>query len=271
MALKPILQQQREWAQSQWPGHNSVCAPSIDANLFRPLQGAAWKEFAEASGNELGLGGGTPKMSSLRSSSALAYNVFHAWRNEGLASLAKGLSLKGAFSALRFEEKCPHGLGSFPPNLDVVLCSSKGTVGIESKFTEPYGNKKNHPPLDHKYFENHPGRWKEWQLTICQEIAESVEHGRYKRLAVGQLLKHVLGLAHLHNSGKGLCLLYIWYDAGTSEADEHRDEVVRFSAALGQEIDFRSMTYQDLYQRLRNEPEPMEGYLAYLGSRYFSN
>ena len=47
---------------------------------------------------------------------------------------------------LCFERQFQHGLKSTPPNIDVALdINQSRPLGIESKFTEPYGPKKDHP------------------------------------------------------------------------------------------------------------------------------
>ena len=87
-------------------------------------------------------------MSSLRSSSALSYNVFAPWLGHDLSPLARALATSLVDQTLQFERQFPHGLQSTPPNIDVVLDNQQPRpLGIESKFTELYGPKKAHPPL----------------------------------------------------------------------------------------------------------------------------
>lgn len=270
MSLVEVLKRQRRWAAQQWPRHNSVCAPSIEANLFNALNAATWEEFSAANGNELGFGGKTPKISSLRSSSALACNVFDSWRGKPLGPLADSLGIRGSFAEIKFEQKLSHGLDTFPPNIDVVLYEHDGSVvGVESKFAEIYGNKKTHPPLDDKYFVGPRKRWTDLGLPSCQRIAE--ELGRsvaFRRIGAGQLLKHMLGLARLE---KPVQLMYLWFDAGSAEADEHRNEVGQFHAMVRGDLNFLPMTYQQLFERLALQPEPKPGYIEYLRARYFSS
>jgi hypothetical protein len=270
MSLVEVLRRQRRWAAQQWPQHDSVCAPSIEANLFNALNAATWEEFAAANGNELGLGGKTPKISSLRSSSALACNVFDPWRGKSLGPLADSLGIAGSFAEIKFEQKLPHGLKSFPPNIDVVIYEQDGSaVGIESKFAEIYGNKKTHPPLDAKYFVGLAKRWTDLGLPSCQRVAE--ELGRsvaFRRIGAGQLLKHMLGLARLK---KPVRLMYLWFDAGSAEAEEHRREVEQFHSLVRNDLNFFPMTYQHLFERIALQREPRPGYVEYLRARYFSS
>lgn len=272
MSLAKILADQKRWARNLWPDHRGLEAPSIESNLFRPLSPATWAEFAVGRGDELGLSGRRPKMRSLRSSSALACNVFELWRGRDLMPLGTALGLRGHFIELHFERKCPHGLNSEPPNLDLVLYPSEGSpVGIESKFTEPYGSRPARPPLKAKYFDRNVRRWEEVGLPRCQLLAESLGKAVvFCRLDAGQLLKHILGLAWPHRNSASIRLLDIWFDGGGAEADEYRGELRRFSDALDPEVEFSQRTYQETFQALREFPEPAPGYLSYLETRYFA-
>jgi hypothetical protein len=62
---------------------------------------------------------------------------------------------------------------------------------------------------------------------------------KFERLTAGQLLKHVLGLAHVFTAAERLSLRYVWYDAGSHEAGRHGDEVALFQNELAGELDFR--------------------------------
>lgn len=170
MSLSSILARQIAWASTR-PRRGHVLS-NIEDNLFRPLHSATHDEFADASGDELGLKGGTAKMRSLRSSSVLACNVFDPWRGHGLGPLAHVLEADGQFTELVFERKVPHGLGSFPPNLDVMLSGRDiAPLGIEAKFAEPYGHDNPRPPLAEKYFPKHRERWGELGLPRSQALA----------------------------------------------------------------------------------------------------
>jgi hypothetical protein len=101
--------------------------------------------------------------------------------------LATALRTSVKSNDLRFEQKFRHGLPSTPPNLDVVLdFDQPRPLGIECKFTEPYGPKREHPPLDAKYFSNNRDRWLEVELPRAQSLASAIGHSeKFKRLAVG--------------------------------------------------------------------------------------
>ncbi len=209
-------------------------------------------------------------MSSLRSSSALSYNVFGPWRGRDLQPLCVPLQTTARTQSLRFEQKFRHGLRSTPPNVDVVLDSEEPRpLGIECKFTEPYGKKPDHQPLDPKYFAGARSRWTEVDLPKCQALAASI--GRtdsFRRLAAGQLLKHLLALAYTTREIPRL--RYVWFDTQCAEALEHRAELDRFTVQIDSSIDFAAVTYQNLVAALLSGPEPTSGYHSYLRDRYFA-
>jgi hypothetical protein len=238
-----------------------------------PLHPATYGEFAQGSGDELGLGGRTAKMRSLRSSSVLACNVFDPWREHDLGPLALALEAEDRCTEIVFEQKMPHGLGSFPPNLDLVLFGREvAPLGIEAKFAEPYGHDKLRPALDDKYFPEHRQRWAELGLPRAQELAEAIgRSAHFSHLDAGQLLKHILGLATTFSRFDSIHLRYVWFDCNGDEDNIHRKEIAEFTSLLNDEVDFAAIRYQDLYARLASTREPEPGYLAYLKSRYFAS
>lgn len=270
MPLKEIIDAQARWAQTCWPGHTGRRAPCLEDNLFGSLSEESRADFARGSGGELGRKAKPGKMSSLRSSSALSYNVFGPWRGLELTPLASALGTTVVGRCLRFEYKCRHGLRSTPPNLDVMLDADQPRpLGIECKFTEPYGKKPPHASLDPKYFARNRRRWMERGLPNCQLLAEGIGAGvAFSRLCAGQLLKHILGLAYFTKNSPRL--FYVWFDTGCREAQEHRNELSRFIRHLESEVEFKAITYQDFFRKLRLGPEPVPGYYEYLSSRYFA-
>lgn len=267
--LDSLVEAQATWAARRWPGHVGRRAPSLDDNLICPLSVEVRREFEAGSGGEVGRDGKAGKMSSLRSSSALSYYVFAPWRGRELQTLAAALQTTLISRSLRFEQKYRHGLRTTPPNIDVVLDDEvPQPVGVECKFTEPYGKKASHRPLDPKYFAGRRSRWAELDLPACQALAVSIgSTTSFRRLAAGQLLKHLLGLARTTRNVPRL--RYVWFDAQCTEALEHRAEVERFAEQIDPLIDFAAITYQDLIVGLSSGPEPIPGYHAYLKDRYF--
>jgi hypothetical protein len=244
----------------------------LEDNLFFPLRPATYAVFAKGSGDELGLGGRTAKMRSLRSSSVLACNVFDTRRGHVLWPLALALEAEDQFMDMAFEQKVPHSLGSFPPNLDVMLCGHEiSPLGIEAKFAEPYEHETPRPVLADKYFPSGRQRWAVLGLPRSQALVEAIgrsEH--FTRLDAGQLVKHILGLATIFPQYQTIRLRYVWFDASGVEDNIHRKEIAEFAHLLGSEVDFAAIRYQELYARLASSPEPEPGYLAYLKQRYFS-
>src|SRR6266545_7587215 len=268
--LEKLIAAQAEWARRKWPGHSSRRAPSLDANLICPLSPETRADFETGSGDELGRNGKPGKMSSLRSSSALGYNVFGPWRGHDLQPLCVALKTSIRTQSLSFEQKFRHGLRSTPPNIDVVLDADEPQpLGIECKFTEPYGKKRDHERLDPKYFAGRRSRWAEVDLPKCQALAASIGRtSSFRRLAAGQLLKHLLGLARTTRDIPRL--RYVWFDTECTEAMEHRAELDRFTEQIDGSIAFAAITYQTLIAVLFSEPEPIARYHSYLRDRYFT-
>lgn len=269
MPLSTILEQQCRWADREAINRRGHVCSSIESNLFKPLFSATRAEFAAGNGDELGLSRRTPNLSSLRSSSALACNVFDSWRGGPLKNLAIALGIDCDLAEFHFEQRLPHGLGSSPPHLDLVLFPASGQpIGVESKFCEPYAAKDDHPPIDPKYFVGHDGRWSAFGLGRCQDLAVGIGTTvTFRRLGAGQLLKHALGLAQVFGR-QPINLVYLWFDTGCAHAEEHRTELRRFQQLIGDELAFSALTYQDLFLRLSVGPEPLPGYVNYLTARY---
>ena len=270
MPLDAILEAQQSWASRRWPDHSGRRAPTLRENLILPMSPEIRRQFRRGSGNELGLRDKPGKMQSLRSSSALGYNFFAPWVGKNLAPLARVIGVPLGDATIQFERQFPHGLASTPPNIDVVLDNEQARpLGVECKFTEPYGHKKPHAALDSKYFSGGRERWTEVGLPRCQELAVAIgKTTQFARLGAAQLLKHILGLTH--STGLPARLVCLWFDSGCSEAAEHRAELARFKADIDKSVVFTAVTYQDAFRLLRAEPEPVVGYFNYMASRYFA-
>jgi len=268
MPLKMIIARQQRWANTQWPGHSGQRAPSMEGNLIIPMTPEVRIAFENAGGNELGRHPEPGKMQSLRSSSALAYNFFAPWCGHDLHPLASafGMSIRG--STVSFEYKFEHGLGSEPPNLDVALdVHQKRPIGIECKFTEPYGPKAPCVPLKGKYFSGNRKRWAELGLSRCQSLAEGLgNEDVFHRLDAGQLLKHILGLAW--SSRELPRLIFLWFDSRCNESAELQGELRLFADSIDPSIEFRAVSYQVAFDVLKRNPEPCAGYFKYLSERY---
>lgn len=270
MSLQKILLKQRDWAsRHNLPVVRDYTA-TLEANLFQPLNLQTRSEFEAADGNELGSEAKRGKMCSLRSSSALAVNVFDYWRNRPLLPLAQAFGAAD-LTELQFEQKFPHGVGPKSPNIDVILRSGANTaVAIECKFAEPFGKTKPYGPLAEKYLPKGRELWEQAGLRRCQAAAEAIGVSLlFRKLNAGQLLKHALGLSRAVGTRRPLRLVYLWYDPDSAESIVHRSELHTFKDALDGEIALEMLTYQDLFDRIKSASR--QDYADYLRDRYFAS
>ena len=193
------------------------------------------------------------KMQAIHSSSALVCNAFGYWYDASNKSpLQSALGSTGKIVRIEFEDAKRTGLGGIPPHLDVVIYCEGMVYAIESKFSEPYQEEKNEIVMRSKSYD--PALWRNKGLDKCADLVGLINsgkmNGRYKYLSINQLLKHILGLAHNH--GQAFELLYLWYEVPSAvESNAHKDEVENFKALLGDEVNFKSITYQDFFQVLK--------------------
>lgn len=235
---------------------------SLDDALFIPLDPESRQEYADGAGGEL------KRIHSLRSSSALVYNLFAPWKPDPtpLASLLGG---SGSYTKLNFERQYPTGVSSRHPHLDVVISNDleNGTlpIAVESKFLEIYDQ-----PKPAKFSRRYLEADELWTgLPNLRSLGETLA-GRpatFQRLAAAQLVKHTLGLAREYGH-VGFKLVYLWYDFFGENANTHRSEVEHFAEIAASDISFTAMTYQRLFEKLTNLEEPGSGYFRYLAGRY---
>jgi hypothetical protein len=256
-----LLRRQRRWADARGLRYDARGRLLALAELLR--------------GSELASRvGAPPRIQSLTSSAALVVNVFGYWRERALGPLVAALGLGDAEGArLTFEEPLPTGLEGDPPLADVGLRWPGGrVVAIESKFAEWLVRRpRNQRVLKDKYFAGGVSVWAEAGLPRCQALAEDLQAGRErsKFLHVAQLLKHALGLAK--RGERRPALVYLYYDWSGPEAPVHRDEIERVQTRLAGELDWRVLTYQELYRALCAVPGVERAYLDYLAQRYFGH
>ncbi len=264
--------------------HADYVAP-LEDNLFLGRLGPdTERDFKKGDGAELRDVGQRPaKMRALLSSSALAVNVFDYWRTAGPRELSSALGLDQPITQVQFEYQCSNypvrppspNLKQRSPNLDVLLTLVDGSrVAIESKFSEPYRSKAR-LELAAKHFENKDGLWSGQGLHGCQRLANALKPegnhpADWHHLDVPQLLKHMLGLSH-DDPGRHYTLIYLWFDPGTPDAIRHKQEIDLFTKEVANDaLAFRSMTYQDFFNRLRGGLGVQHSdYCSYLKGRYF--
>ncbi|HEV1993072.1 MAG TPA: hypothetical protein VGR03_01965 [Candidatus Acidoferrum sp.] len=271
-ARSQILRQQQAWAAKRKIAvDSSGYTGARDANLFQPLHPDTLADFQCGSGDELGKNGRRGKIQALHSSSALAVNVFDYWRGRSLAWVAGALPLTSEPSLLRFEAQFPTGLPGSPPNLDLAfVLADRQTVAVESKFAEPYARANQAALFKRKYFPTGNGLWHDRALPRCQRLAVRLHRGelQFQYLNAAQLLKHILGLAQ--PSVGQFTLFYLWYAVPSDEERQHGAEIKAFADEIGSELDFRALTYQELFSSaLRNLGAEHVAYLSYIGERYF--
>jgi hypothetical protein len=274
-----ILAQQKAWAEA---AGLRVIAPgyleSVDANLRQPMAPATLAAFQAGEAAELKDFPRFPaKLRALFSSAALVVNVFEHWTTHDPAPLlaALGFESGAVVRATDFEARFPISADGTPPNVDVALrLEDSRCIGIESKFTEWHEPRR---PAKIRFKEKYfpPGRalWTDRGLPACQALAEEMQQGRarYRFLYATQLLKHALGMAtQCRADGKPtFSLLYLYYEWSGPAAREHRRELAHFAGRVDAELDFRWLSYQDLFHRLKESAGVDAAYLAYLEARYF--
>ena len=230
----------------------------VEDALFIPLDTDSREEFGRGAGGELN------RMHSLRSSSALAFNVFAPWKPNP-TPVAAVLGGTGRYDKIGFERQYPTGVSSRHPHLDVVFDGGAPPIAIESKFVEIYDD-----PTPAEFSPRYLESEELWMgMPNLKALARKlmVNPPSFVRLGAGQLVKHTLGLAREYGHD-GFRLTYLWYDFHSEAAATHRLEVERFTEVATQDIDFRAITHQDLFGALTRLEEPAPGYLKYLAGRY---
>ena len=77
-----------------------------------------------------------------------------------------------------------------------------------------------------------------------------------------------LGLAKSYGSS-GFVPLYLWYRVPSLETAEHSKEIGEFAERIEGDFTFQSMTYQELFNIVRELFEVESPYIEYLGARHF--
>ena len=267
-----IANYQLKWATQMGISCEGSYTKSVEDNIFNhELHPYTKREYEKGKGRELE--GKRAHMKALYSSSALVVNVFDYWRRQNrIQDIGRYCGAEGVISGMEFEKTHPiKGMDRTPPHLDVEF-TGPIPLAIESKFTETYhrktrrDNKNTHLDL---YLE-HRDIWN--GISKVRALAESIvrQSGArtdFEYLDVPQLIKHILGLRGSY--GGSFCLLYLWYKVNSPEANRHEEELARFSTSVKDEINFRTITYQELFNRIRHLADVDSTYIEYLEQRYF--
>lgn len=245
------------------------CTDSVEANLWRPLSPRTRIVFRQRAGAAL-----QEKMRSLHSSSALVANVFDYWSVQDAAPLAHALGVQGTIGAIAFEAQQSTGLPGHPLNLDVCLTLTDGrAIGIESKFGEWLTSRTpGMVSMRPKAANVDAGRWSAMGLPRCQALAEAMLAGKrqFRYLDALQLLQHALTLA-AQPGNQSFALWYLHYAWEVPQAQQHAHELEVFATETGDELGFRALTYQSLFEGLKQSCGRRHAdYVAYLARRYFA-
>lgn len=244
-------------------------------NLFEPLSDEVRFQFEAGEGDEL-----DRNMGVLHSSSVIAVNAFHYWRQRNeLAALARVLDLPSSPTELRFEDKFrkPPDIPGHRPNVDLVLrypdTASLRFVGIESKFVEPYRD----DPGWLKPAYSASQVWRRFGLSSSHKLAAqltkpidpSEKRTRpFKHLNAVQLLRHLVAMCE-DCGGKEFQLGYFWFETPHAESELHRREIEQFASIMADDgIPFFSRTYQEFIRSIAKENVASPEYVAYLQDRY---
>jgi len=262
----------------------------VEDNLVRPgLLSEFRAQFEEGAGGELEprrrRGRSLPaKMNAVRSSSALALNLFGPWSGDG-THLTVGSH--AGFATPRFEYRLPAVSGRKPPHLDVFLRGDRTTLGIEVKCLEYLSKPVNAFAEAYAAIpRDDPRRRSPWF-----EHMKAIPALGYRRLHAAQLVKHYFGLAQFgieRPDARPLALVYLywmpvnWAEVAVRGADgasvnpfeEHQREVERFARAVrddtGTEVRFESLSTLDLLAQWSTLGAPawLQGHRRTLEARY---
>ncbi|MDN5343497.1 MAG: hypothetical protein PWP28_2377 [Oceanotoga sp.] len=282
MSKEYILSKQINWAKrqglklygSEINNGEKTYVINLENNLFQKMCAQTKQQFLNGDGNEItDSGKSLAKMKALHSSSSITVNIFLYWKKKDLDSLLKSLKLTRKKTNVKkemiFESKQPISKEyKRPPNLDLVIKTEDNKIfAIESKFTEPFSTYEK-KGIYIKYI-NHQKLWN--GIPNTYELAKKLcpENKEYKYLDASQLIKHILGLKNNYGKSK-FKLLYLYYDAFSKEAYEHKKEIENFSEIVKKDnIKFYSMSYQELIIDLsKNYRENNEKYINYITERY---
>jgi hypothetical protein len=288
--INEICPRQLRWALNhgiKLDNDNRRFTQTVEENLFQPLTAATQADYALGRGDGLGSAIRRDRMRFLSSSSALICNVFDYWRSQlllgrPLDSLTTALGAPNPVKLMQFRQSYRTSLRGSTPFINVVLRGDEprpllitshsmgfsdrrltGSTSIKSTFTEL-------PDPIKSYYANSGELWGKYGLPRCEALARRISAGQehFVWLADTWLLNNILGL--VDKFGKDFTFLYLWYDYTFCGQAILRTEVETFILRLNGEIDFRAMTYQELFQKMQGDPAVDEKYMAYLRERYFA-
>tara|TARA_R100001143_G_C3361001_1_gene135709 strand:- start:19615 stop:20430 length:816 start_codon:yes stop_codon:yes gene_type:complete len=248
---------------------NDAYVKSMDDNFIVKLSDESLRDLKGGDGSEIKDDKTRTKIFALHSSSALVCNFFEYWRFRDKSALAKALKFNQGIKSLVYEQKLSMGMQGKMPNLDLFMILTDGqAVAIESKFTEWMSKISKKEPFAESYKVG--DRWNDVGLPNCQKMVDKIDSKKEKffYLNAPQLLKHALGLANMHSNKSEL--IYLYYNIDTSVSEIHKTEIERFKNTLKGELNFKALTYQELFQTFEKFNSEIDSdYQNYLKSRYF--
>jgi hypothetical protein len=231
-----------------------------------PLR-AIHEALETADGDELGSG----KILSPTSSAALAINAFAPFLEhpEALPPLPGTEDLGWPARSVRIEAILPFPWrGGRRPNMDVLIETGGGLIGIESKRYEPFGSHRD-PDWSDAYWRPVWGEAMDRHQAL-RDRSRTGDAG-FKHLEEAQLLKHALGLltATAKVSADGACspcLVHLRAQPRRDRRGREIDlvthdavsaEVARFGeAVVGDHVRFVGLTYRRMIEGWRAAPLP---------------
>jgi hypothetical protein len=206
------------------------------------------------------------KFEAVHSSAALAVNCFGPFKDH--PEMLRLPDKQGA-DQVKFEHKLPIFNEVGAPNIDVWIDRGRDVVAVESKLLEYFTRKKAEFSVAYEKLappNSDPVWWR---------VYERAKKGEHHHLDQVQLVKHYFGLNKFRKKnaeGAVPTLLYIFWEPlnwqDVEECRQHRDEVKEFEGSLvGSQIQFRWMSYSDLWEEWRAVPE-LEKHAQRLMDRY---
>ncbi len=269
--LQGILETQRAWAaqcgiQLEESGHT----PNLSSNLFREPSPATRGELETATHRPLGGGAKPGDLQLLESTLALVCNVFDTGR-ETPGALAAACGGSRLSTRLRF--CAPVGSKPLPCEVDVLFDSDSAAVrplAVRASYAEPYQSRRPYREPANRV----PAEWVEavglWaELPACRALANDLRATprRFEHLPVAELLSCSASLTQRYGR-RGFRLAHLWHPIPGRAASSYQRELDRFRFRVGGEIDFQSLTWQQLWGRLSEADDATPGHLDYLRDRY---
>ncbi len=271
-AVDIILDRQRAWARRCGVGFDSRgYAESLESNLYSyPLRIETRLAFESARGRELRTTAGQGRMRALHSSSALLVNFFEYWMDKDIGGIATALGATQPMSVMKLFPAYPSPFGkvSQHSHIDIEFTGTGRPLLVQSRFAESYFRKPQRFQGQHSEDLYPLERFPACHALLRRILERDSIRREYYYLDVSGLLRHIVGLS-LRCGIRGFQLVYLWYGLPSREAEAHKDEIRRFAECLQEEVLFRAISYQELYDEMLKMPGVDNNYLSYLGDRYF--